>query len=164
MVMPKMLNPGPWVSQITFFAPVSLFFFFFLMLIFSTVKEIRVHPMNYFFVGAAFFSFHLLLAYLVDHISIHLAFMICSVVSIFLVITYMRLVVGAKFAMLHVGISQFVYLVGFSYTFFFEGATGLTVTIMCIATLFGVMQYTGRLDWEKVFRDASDRLTQRTTA
>src|SRR5262245_24608004 len=81
MVMPQKLNPGPWVSQISFFAPVSLFFFFFLLFIFTIVKEVKIHPMNYFFIGAAFFSFHLLLAYLVDHITIHLAFLICSLVS-----------------------------------------------------------------------------------
>ena len=158
MVMPKKLNPGPWAAKVTFFAPVSLFFFFFLLFILTTVKEIKMHPMNYFFLGAAYFSFHLLLSYLVDHISLHAAFLICSLVSIFLVISYMRLAVGARFALMEVGISQFVSLVVFSYTFFFKGYTGLSVTIMSIVTLFVVMQYTGRLDWEKVFKDAGERL------
>jgi hypothetical protein len=151
MKMPQKLNPGPWVSAITFFAPVSLFFFFFLLFIFSSMGPVRIHPMNYFFIGTGFFSFHLLLTYLVDHISIHTAFVICSVVSLFLVITYMRLVVGNRFAILQVGISQLIYLVFFSYTFFLESFTGLTVTVMCIVTLFIVMQMTGRLDWSKVF-------------
>jgi inner membrane protein involved in colicin E2 resistance len=118
--------------------------------------------MNYFFLGAAYFSFHLLLSYLVDHISLHAAFVICSLVSIFLVISYMRLVVGARFALLEVGVSQFVSLVVFSYTFFFKGYTGLSVTIMSIVTLFVVMQYTGRLDWEKLFKDAGERLETAT--
>ena len=56
--------------------------------------------MNYFFIGASFFSFHLLLAYLVDHISVHASFIIASVVSVALVISYMRLVVGPRFAFL----------------------------------------------------------------
>ena len=30
--------------------------------------------MNYFFLSAAFFAFHLLLAYLVDHVDVHAAF------------------------------------------------------------------------------------------
>ena len=107
--------------------------------------------MNYFFIGAAFFSFHLLLAYLVDHISIHLAFWICSLVSIFLVVSYMRLVVGARLAFVEIALSQLVYLVFFSYTFFFKGYTGLAITILCICTLFVVMQFTGRVDWDKVF-------------
>ncbi len=151
MLMPQKLNPGPWVSAITFFAPVSLFFFFFLLFIFSSMGPVRIHPMNYFFIGTGFFSFHLLLTYLVDHMPIHGAFILCSVVSLFLVITYMRLVVGNRFAILQVGISQLIYLVVFSYTFFLERFTGLSVTVMCIITLFVVMQMTGRLDWSKVF-------------
>lgn len=152
MTMPKLLNPGPWASKVIFFAPVSLFLFFFLLFLFTTARNVKVHPMNYFFLGTAFFAYHLLLAYLVDHISIHLAFWICSAVSILLVVSYMRLVVGARFALVEVGLSQFVYLVLFSYTFFFEGYTGLVITIMCIVTLFVVMQFTGRVDWEKTFR------------
>ena len=152
MSMPQKLNPGPWVGQVSFAAPISLFLFFFLLFMFTTLKGIKIHPMNYFFIGAAFFSFHLLLAYLVDHVSIHTAFFISSAVSIFLVTTYMRLVVGARFAFLEVGLSQFVYLVLFSYTFFFQGYTGLAITILAVVTLFIVMQMTGRIDWSEVFR------------
>jgi hypothetical protein len=152
MAMPDKLNPGPWTSQVSFAAPISLFLFFFLLFVFTTIKNIKIHPMNYFFVGAAFFSFHLLLAYLVDHLSIHLAFFICSAVSIFLVISYMRLVVGLRLALVELGLAQFIYLVLFSYTFFFEGYTGLAITLLCIATLFAAMQFTGRVDWETVFR------------
>ncbi len=78
MVMPEKLQPGPLAGKISFFAPVSLFFFFFLMLIITTMRGIDLHPMNYFFLAAAFFSFHLLLAYLVDHISIHSSFRDCG--------------------------------------------------------------------------------------
>ena len=155
--MPDKLNPGPWVSEVSFAAPVSLFLFFFLLFVFTTIKGIKIHPMNYFFIGAAFFSFHLLLAYLVDHISIHWAFFICSAISIFLVISYMRLVTGLRFALVEVGLSQFVYLVLFSYTFFFEGYTGLAITLLCIATLFAAMQFTGRVDWEAIFRQEPEK-------
>jgi len=151
MILPHKLNPGPWATKVTTAAPVSLFLFFFLLVVLTTVKKIKVHPMNYFFVGAAFFSFHLLLAYLVDHISIHLAFWICSLISVFLVVSYMRLVVGKRFAFIEVALSQIIYLVLFSYTFFFKGYTGLAITILCICTLFVIMQFTGRLDWDKVF-------------
>ncbi len=95
MVMPEKLQPGPLAGKISFFAPVSLFFFFFLMLIITTMRGIDLHPMNYFFLAAAFFSFHLLLAYLVDHVSIHAAFAISAAVSIFLVVSYLRLVSGS---------------------------------------------------------------------
>ena len=166
MITPQKLNPGPWTSRVTATAPVSLFLFFFLMFVFTTVKKIKIHPMNYFFVAAAFFSFHLLLSYLVDHISIHAAFWICSAVSIFLVVSYMRLVVGGRFAFIEIALSQLIYLVLFSYTFFFKGYTGLAITIMCICTLFVVMQFTGKVDWEQVFAKSekptdSEALTQR---
>ncbi len=151
MTMPEKLQPGPLAGQISYFAPISLFFFFFLMFIISTLRGIDLHPMNYFFFAAAFFSFHLLLAYLVDHISIHLAFLICSLVSTFLVVTYARLVVGMRFAALEAGLAQFIYLVLFSYAFFFKGFTGLAITIGSILTLFVVMQMTGRIRWEEKF-------------
>jgi inner membrane protein involved in colicin E2 resistance len=152
MQMPKKLNPGPWVSQVTFFGPVSLLLFFFLMYMFTTLRGINVHPMNYFFLGAGFFSFHLLMAYLVDHVDIHAAFAIAAATSVFLVVTYMRLVVGARLALVETALSQLVYLVLFSYAFFFEGYTGLSITVLCIVTLFIVMQFTGRVDWSAIFR------------
>lgn len=87
-----------------------------------------------------------------DLISIHAAFFVCSAVSIALVVPYMRLVVGTRFALVEVGLAQFVYMVLFSYTYFFESFTGLAVTILCALTLFVVMQFTGRVDWDTLFR------------
>jgi inner membrane protein involved in colicin E2 resistance len=159
MLMPHKLNPGPWVSRVCYTAPVSLFLFLFLMLMFTTVKKINVHPVNYFFVSTAFFSFHLLLAYLVDHLNVHASFLIASAVSIFLVVSYMRLVVGRRFAFLEIGASQFVYLVLFSYTFFLQGFSGLAATILCIATLFIVMQLTGRMDWGELLGTSNTKRT-----
>lgn len=151
MVMPEKLQPGPLAGKISFFAPVSLFFFFFLLLIITTIRGIELHPMNYFFLAAAFFSFHLLLAYLVDHVSIHLAFVISSLVSIFLVVSYLRLVVGMRFASREAALAQFVYLVMFSYAFFLKGFTGLAITIGSVTTLFVAMQITGRIRWADRF-------------
>lgn len=147
MILPEKLQPGPLAGQISFFAPVSLFFFFFVLLVITTLRRIDLHPVNYFFLAAAFFAFHLLLAYLADRISIHLAFVICSAVSIFLVVSYLRLVVGMRFAAVEAGGAQLIYLVLFSYAFFFKGFTGLAITIGAIVTLFVVMQMTGRVRW-----------------
>jgi inner membrane protein involved in colicin E2 resistance len=156
MTMPEKLQPGPLAGRISFFAPVSLFFFFFLMFIITTMRGIELHPMNYFFLATAFFSFHLLLAYLVDHVSIHAAFAASSVVSVFLVISYLRLVVGTRFAAREAGLAQFIYLVMFSYAFFFKGFTGLAITIGSILTLFVVMQITGRVRWAEKFAGKID--------
>lgn len=151
VTLPKKLNPGPFASRVSYFAPVSLFLFLFLMFIITTIKKVNIHPMNYFFISAAFFSFHLLMSYLADHMAIQLVFVVCSAVSIFLVISYMRLVVGTRFALIEIGIAQFVYLVMFSFAFFLEGYTGLSITICCILTLYVVMQFTGKIDWSKEF-------------
>ena len=151
MVMPEKLQPGPLAGKISFFAPVSLFFFFFLMLIITTLRGIDLHPMNYFFLAAAFFSFHLLLAYLVDHMSIHASFAVAAAVSVFLVVSYLRLVVGIRFASREAALAQFIYLVMFSYAFFLKGFTGLAITIGSVLTLFVVMQVTGRIRWTEKF-------------
>jgi len=156
MAMPEKLQPGPLAGRISFFAPVSLFFFFFLMLIITTMRGINLHPMNYFFLAAAFFSFHLLLAYLVDHISIHASFAVAAAVSIFLVVSYLRLVVGIRFASREAALAQFIYLVMFSYAFFLKGFTGLAITIGSVLTLFVVMQVTGRVKWAEKFAIKGD--------
>ena len=158
LVMPEKLQPGPLAGQISYFAPVSLFFFFFIVLIISTIRNIELHPMNYFFLAAAFFAFHVLLAYLVDHISIHAAFVVASIVSVFLVVSYLRLVAGLRFAAVEAGGAQFLYLVLFSYAFFFKGFTGLAVTAGSVVTLFAVMQLTGRIRWAEKFGSRSSGL------
>lgn len=153
--LPNKLNPGPLAARITFFAPVGLLFFLTVMVLMGALTRQNLHPMNYFFLSAAFFAFHLLLAYLVDHVDIHAAFAVSSAVSVFLVVSYLRLVAGARFAFLRAGLAQLVFLVLFSYAFFFEGYTGLTVTVGAILTLFALMQLTARVDWNEVFAGRS---------
>lgn len=150
--LPEKTNPGPLAARITFFAPVSLMFFMAVLVILGILRDENLHPMNYAFVAAAFFAFHLLLAYLVDHIQIHVAFVTSALTSILLVVAYLRLVAGTRFALVRAGLAQLVFLVFFSYAFFFEGFTGLAVTIGSIVTLFILMQATAKVDWSLVFR------------
>ena len=74
--LPDKTNPGPLAARITFFAPVSLLFFTTVLVILGILNDENLHPMNYAFLSAAFFAFHLLLAYLVDHLNIHLSFVL----------------------------------------------------------------------------------------
>jgi inner membrane protein involved in colicin E2 resistance len=150
MTMPGKVQPGPLAGRISYFAPVSLLFFFFVVFMLTTLRGIEFHPMNYFFLACSFFAFHLLLAYLVDHISIHWAFVICSTVSLFLVWSYLRVVVGNRFAVEAAG-AQFAYLILFSSAFFFVSFTGLTITIGAILTLFIAMQGTAKIRWAEKF-------------
>jgi inner membrane protein involved in colicin E2 resistance len=145
--LPQELNPGPLAARITFFAPVALLFFFFVVAILAAAKDQTIHPMNYFFFGCAFFAFHLLFSYLVDHLAVVPSFLVASAVSIGLVISYARLFVGWRFALREIGVAQLIYLVLFSFTFFWTGFTGLTVTIGAVVTLFLMMQLTGRKQW-----------------
>jgi len=149
IVLPERLNPGPLASRITFFAPVGLLFFFFVVAILADAQGKGIHPMNYFFFGCAFFAFHLLFAYVVDHVAILPSFAIASATSIFLVVSYARLFTGWRFALRQIGLAQLLYLVLFSYTFFWQGFTGLAITIGAILTLFVMMQYTGRAKWDE---------------
>jgi hypothetical protein len=136
MVIPYPPQPGPLAERVTFWAPVALLFYFFVMLLITTLRGINLHPINYFFLACAFFAFHLLFAYLVDRVPVSTAFIICSVVSMFLTISYLRLVVGLRFAAFESGLAQLIYLVLFSYALFNEGWSGLTITIGAIITLF----------------------------
>ena len=147
--MPHKLNPGPFASRLSYFAPVSLLFFFAVLLIVSAVRDIRLHPVHYLMLAATFFSFHLLFSYMVDHVTPFYAFLVSSAVSMLLTISYLRLAVNWKFAVFHAGGWQFVFLVLFTYAFFFEGYTGLTITIGAILTLAVLMQMTGRVNWEE---------------
>ena len=149
--LPERQNPGPLAARITFFAPVSLLFFLAVMVVLDVLSSESLHPMNYVFISAAFFAFHLLMAYLVDHVSMHAAFAAAALVSAALVGSYLRAVGGMRERWWQAVIAQAVYLVAFSYAFFFEGFTGLSVTIGAIVTLFVLMQMTAQVRWQAVF-------------
>jgi hypothetical protein len=149
--MPSKLNPGPLASRMSYFAPVSLLFFFTTLIVLGAVNDRNLHPMHYFFLGASFFSFHILFAYLVDHLLLELSFLIAAIVSMVLVASYLYRAAGGRFA-LWVSGAQLVFLVLFSYAFFFEGYTGLVITIGAILTLAIMMQLTAKVDWSEVFR------------
>jgi hypothetical protein len=151
VAMPEKLQPGPLASQIAGFAPISLFFFIVVLLTIGMVRGIDIHPMHFFFLAAAFFSFHLLFAYLADLVDIHTAFVLAAFVSLALVTSYLRAVFGGRFAFLAAGIAQLVYLVLFSYAFFFKGLTGIAITAGAVATLFVLMQTTARMNWSGIF-------------
>ncbi len=150
MDMPNVLNPGPTATRITFFAPISLLFFFAVLIVACLLKGVDLHPMNFFFLGAGCFAFQLLFAYLVDLIPLTLAFALSAAVSLFLVSGYLWLARGWRFARL-AAIAQFGYMVLFSYSFFFDGLTGLTITLGAIATLALLMVATAKINWTEKF-------------
>jgi hypothetical protein len=151
MDMPKVLNAGPVASRIAFFAPVSLLFFFSVLIILGVRCGTSLHPMNYFFLAAGFFAFHLLFSYLVDQLPLIPSFLIASAVSLILVCGYIA-AVGGKRLLAIAAPAQAAYMVLFSYSFFFDGLTGLTITIGSIATLALLMIATARVNWGEIFK------------
>ena len=92
------------------------------LLLVSVIKQVRLHPVHYGMLAAAFFAFHLLLAYMVDHVPLWIALTVSAVTSVGLVVSYLRLAVGPRFAMLWAGGAQMVYLVLFSLAFLLPGS------------------------------------------
>jgi hypothetical protein len=155
--LPQKLNPGPLASKMTFFAPVGLLFFFFVVAVLSAGKRAPLHPMHYFFLGCSFFAFHLLFAYLVDHLQVMPSFAVAAAVALLLVVSYVRLFRSFGTALALFGLPQLVYLVLFSSTFFWEGYTGLAIAVLAVITLFVIMQITGRVRWEEAFSPQAPR-------
>lgn len=151
IVMPVLINPGPLSARMSFFAPVCLLFFFVLITSLGILHRVQIHPMHYLFVTSGFFAFHLLFAYLIDLINVHAAFLLSAGVSLGLVTFYLVAALGKHFPWRWAFIGQLVYLVLFSYSFFLEGMTGLTVTIGSIITLAVLMKLTATTDWTEVF-------------
>lgn len=154
LVMPKPTNPGPLASRISYFAPVSLLFFFAALVLLTSTSAVKLHPVHYGFLAAAFFAFQLLFSYLVDRVDLNLSFAIASLASVALAVGYLSIVVGRTRVLLEIAASQFVFLVLFSYSFFFEGLTGLAIAIGSVVTLGYFMVRTAHVDWDATFRRA----------
>jgi hypothetical protein len=157
LVMPERIQPGELANQLTATAPISLLLFFILLFALSVLQKLDIHPANYLALASAFFSFHLLFAYCVDHVHIGGAFAIASITSIVMVVSYMRLVVSPRFAFREVALAQLIYQVGFSLAHFAKGYTGLTISVLATLTLFLLMMLTGRVRWSQVFAKRDSR-------
>jgi hypothetical protein len=157
LVMPERIQPGELANQLTATAPISLLLFFIILFALSILQKLDIHPANYLALAGAFFSFHLLFAYCVDHVHITAAFAIASASSIVMVVSYMRLVVSPRFAFREVALAQLVYQIGFSLAHFARGYTGLTIAVLSTLTLFLLMMLTGRIRWSQVFSRRDSR-------
>lgn len=151
MTMPTHIQPGELASMLAFSAPIPLALYFVWIYVLGLLRKYEIHPVNYLFLASAFFAFNLLFAYTADLMPVEIAFGVASSVSVLLTVTYLRLVVGARFALIEAGLAQVLYQVGFGAAHFFDGFTGLTITVLGIVTLFALMQLTGRIKWSEVF-------------
>ncbi|MBD3177944.1 MAG: hypothetical protein GF320_22450 [Armatimonadia bacterium] len=150
VIVPGKLNPGPLASRITFFAPVGLLFFLAVVVIIGAARGNSLHSMHYFFICAAFFAFHLLFSYLVDHVDINAGFLLAAATSVLLVASYVLRIKGARYALGIIAPAQILFLILFSYAFFFKGYTGLTITIASVVTLAALMHITAGVKWDEL--------------
>ncbi len=148
MEMPRELNAGPVAAQISFYAPLSLLLFFAVIIITAITRGVSLHPVNYFFLAAGFFAFPLLFSYMLDVVPVHLSFVIAAAASLLLVCGYLRAAAG-EFLFRVAIVAQTAYMVLFSYSFFFKGLTGLTLTVGGIVTLGVLMALTAKMDWSQ---------------
>lgn len=125
VVMLARLNPGAVAARMSYFAPVGLLFFF---------------------------AFLLLFAYLVGVFEAWVAFALAALVSVVLVSAYLAVALGREYPRIGGALGQLVCLVLFSYSFFWPGATGLTVTIGAVLTRAILMVLTARTNWDEMFR------------
>lgn len=157
MEMPRELNAGPVAAQISFYAPLSLLLFFTVIIITVISRGMSLHPVNYFFLAAGFFAFPLLFSYMLDVFPVHLSFVIAAACSLLLVCGYLRAAAG-DFLFRVAVVAQSAYMVLFSYSFFFKGLTGLTLTVGGIVTLGVLMALTAKVDWSQKLGAVSPRL------
>lgn len=150
MDMPKQLNAGPVAARIAYFAPVSLLFFVTIVLLIGGLRGIPLHPMHVFFVSAGFFAFHLLFSYLADLLPLSAAFGIATASSVLLVCGYLKAVGGNRLLTIALP-AQCLYLVAFSASFFVDGLTGITLTVLGVITLALLMFLTAKVDWRALF-------------
>ncbi|MFN0080430.1 MAG: inner membrane CreD family protein [Prosthecobacter sp.] len=157
MEMPRELNAGPVAAQISFYAPLSLLLFFAVIIITAISRGVSLHPVNYVFLAAGFFAFPLLFSYMLDVVPVHLSFVIAASASLLLVCGYLRAAAGEFLFRVSV-VAQTAYMVLFSYSFFFKGLTGLTLTLGGIVTLGVLMALTAKVDWSQKLGAVSPRL------
>jgi len=147
--VPNYVDAAKVASRMSYFGPLSLGLFFLVLVIAALRMGVYLHIMHFVLLAAACFAFQLLFSYSVDVMAPMLAFGVAALASMALVATYLKLVAGTAFMALAVA-AQAAYIMLFNATFFFEGYTGLTLTIMGIVTLGLIMTGTAKMDWNAV--------------
>lgn len=147
--VPAFVDAARVASRMSFFGPLSLGLFFAVLIIAAMRMGVGLHVMHFVLLAAACFSFQLLFAYSVDVVPAAVAFVISAAVSMALVGGYLKLVAGVAYMRVAL-LAQLAYIVVFNATFFLDGYTGLTLTLVGIVTLALVMAGTARMDWSKI--------------
>lgn len=154
--LPNRTNPGPALIDICRFGPAGLLLFFVALTVCSFAAGKSPHPVHYIFMGAGFFSFHLLLVYLGDVLPLAVAFTLSALVSIFINWTYGNRILGPEFSRNRLVPALVIYLVLFSSAFLVEGYRGLPLSILLVLSLHMLMQISTNVDWEGLDRSPEE--------
>jgi hypothetical protein len=147
--VPAFVNAAKVAARMSFFGPLSLGLFFGVLIIAALRMGVRLHLVHFVLLAAACFAFQLLFAYSVDVMPVELAFVLAAAASMTLVGGYLKLIAGLAYMRVAL-LAQFAYIVVFNATFFLDGYTGLTLTVMGIITLGLIMTGTAQIDWSRV--------------
>jgi hypothetical protein len=128
-------KPKSLARQIAQYAPAGLLFIFVLMTTLCIMITFAIPPLHYLAVASACFAFHLMVARLVGHSWIYVAFAMSGLLSIILVAVSFSSGLGRRFPWKLAVAGQLFFLTLFCFTFFVRGIPGLVVTSGSVVTL-----------------------------
>lgn len=137
--MPHLINPGKSASLMSFSGIICLLLFF-IFLFFSLIynnKEFSIY--EYFFLTLSFFIFYLTFSFTIQYLNNYLSLIIALIVSLSISGFYISNKNGIGFTILYILIPQFVYTCLISFSLFYKGLFGLSLTIVIIATTVIIM-------------------------
>ena len=140
-------NYGRIVSKLFYNAPIALFLFIGLLLVFSVSKNINLHPMHYLFMIIGFFIFYLLGSYMISYMNVIIAILISLMVSTGIIIYYTYLIKKGTDIIKISSYGIFLFQWVFSTAFFVPEHTGFLITIASIIAFIFLMRSTASIDW-----------------
>lgn len=143
----------PWeiVANLYYYAPLAIFLFLAVLLVFSLAYNIRLHFMHFLFFGAGFIFFHLFLSYIVSYTGFIAGFIISSIISGGMILFYARQLNRGRRLLEGTLIGLAMFQLFFSLAFYFPAYTGLLILIGSAMTLTIIMKATAGIEWEGRF-------------
>jgi hypothetical protein len=144
----KAMNPFIIAKNLSFFAPLSFFLYLVSLITMLIIRRKELHPVHFIFIGASYFVFNLLLSYLVQYISIPIAFGVSFIVSFSLIVSFLWRILDLRFTFIENGIFLILFLLIYPISFFTLNR-GLILVISGVIALGMLMHLSARFKWEK---------------
>jgi len=141
-------NYGKTISRMFYYAPIAIFLFLAVLVIFVTAREIKFHPMNYLFLLTGFFIFYLLGSYVVTYMPIIPAIALSLAVSTGIMAYYIHIIKKGPELLRLVLFGALLFQWIFSSAFFLPEHTGFLITVTSILSFIFIIKATAKVDWE----------------